>query len=149
MGRENISSGSVVIGMFFSGCDFTKLKGMRISTWQTGEKKSVRHIVLILGLFLIGAALQGGHHRANIPATQDWRASGIEALAPEWALRTTPRSEPAHDAGSDDIPADQSVTDARPVTYSLGCGSRYGRNLWSACSAGNYGHPARAPPPTG
>lgn len=107
----------------------------------------MRHIVLILGLFLIGAALQGGHHLASSSAAQDWPASGIDALAPELVLRSASRSEPAVDPGSDETPDTISARSAQNATHSRFCA--WGRDMRPDCPDNNHGNPARAPPSTG
>jgi len=107
----------------------------------------VRHIVLILGLFLISAALPNGSHLASSSAPQDWPASTIDALAPEMVLRSASRSEPAVDSGSDDNPNTTNANGAQNATHSLFCA--WGRDTRPDCPDINHGNPARAPPLTG
>lgn len=131
---------------FFLRGYFTMRRRMHIPSASMAKAGSVRHIVLILALFLMGAALPGSHPSWQ-SGLHDLPPDSVEALAPDLSLRAASRSEVALDTGAEETPNKISASSAQDVTNKPFLAWLH--ETVSNYPDANHGNPARAPPPTG
>lgn len=112
----------------------------------TGEAGVVRYFVLILGLFLIGAALQSAPHSSAHVSIQDWPKSGLHLLQPNPASQAASGSASGLDPSSEDSSTADTAIHAHNLKYGLRRGSD--PDMRPECLAVTDDNSARAPPLT-
>lgn len=103
----------------------------------------MRHLALLLGLFLFVAVLNGTHRTTGTAAMPDWQVGSLSTLALEPATRAAPVPVPALDPPSGDPWA---LHHAIPAVCAVGTPLPRQGTFPLADKAGQQGIFARAPP---